>query len=122
MKYNPFFDLGFSVTGISLLIYSKYSTAIRPGGLVVTDSRSVKVFKKVDARQIELPFYETAVEKAGNAVTMNICMLGAVVGLTGVVSRDAVMKTIAARVPPEFLDVNQKAFHLGMELAEPYIR
>ena len=101
--------------------YNKYSTAIRPGGLVVTDSRNVRLVKKVDARQIELPLYDTALGKAGNPVTMNICMLGAVVGLTGVVSRESVLKTISTRVPPEFLDVNQKAFFLGAALAEPYL-
>jgi len=102
--------------------YSKYSTAIRPGGLVVTDSRSVKVLKKVDARQIELPLYDTAAEKAGNIVTLNICMLGAVIGLTDVVRQDAIIKTIATRVPPEFLDINQKAFQLGVDLAGPHVR
>lgn len=100
--------------------YNKYSPAIRPGGLIITDSRHVNVFKKVDARQVGLPLYETASEKVGMPVTMNICMLGAVVGLTEVVSRDAVLKTIADRVPPDFLDANHKAFGLGLELAETY--
>jgi 2-oxoglutarate ferredoxin oxidoreductase subunit gamma len=102
--------------------YNKYSTAIRPGGTLVTDSGHVRVVKKVDARQIELPLYETAAEKAGNPVVMNICMLGAVVGLTGVVSQESALKTIAARMSPEFLEINQKAFHLGVALAGPYIQ
>lgn len=101
--------------------YNKYSTAIRPGGLVVVDSRNVELVKKVDARQIELPLYDTASEKAGNPVTLNICMLGAVVGLTGVVTRESVLKTISTRVPSEFLAVNLKAFSLGAALAEPYL-
>jgi 2-oxoglutarate ferredoxin oxidoreductase subunit gamma len=101
--------------------YNRYSTAIRPGGLVVVDSRNVKLVKKVDARQIELPLYDTASEKAGNPVTLNICMLGAVVGLTGVVTRESVLKTISTRVPSEFLAVNLKAFSLGAALAEPYL-
>ncbi len=101
--------------------YHKYYQAIRPGGLIVTDSRNVKVFKKVDARQIELPLYETAAKEAGNPVTLNICMLGAVVGLTGIVSRASIMKTIANRVPADFLGVNQKAFELGMALVKSYL-
>ncbi len=102
--------------------YDKYSTAIRPGGTIVTDSRHVRIFKKVDARQIELPLYETAREKAGHPMTMNICMLGAVVALTGVVSQAAITRTIAARIPGEFLEVNQKAFELGVTLAGPYLQ
>lgn len=101
--------------------YNKYSAAIRPGGLLVTDSRNVALFKKIDARQIELPLYETAAEKAGHAVTMNICMLGAVIGLTSVVRPETVMKAIAARIPEGFLSINQKAFELGVALAEPYL-
>lgn len=100
--------------------YNKYSLAIRPGGLIITDSRHVKVFKKVDARQVGLPFSETASEKVGMPLTMNICMLGAVVGLTEVVGPEAVVKTIATRVPPDYLDANKKAFDLGLGLAEPH--
>ena len=102
--------------------YNKYATAIRPGGLVVTDSRNVKLFKKVDARQIELPLYDTAAEKAGNPLVMNICMLGAVVGLTGAVNRESVLKTLADRIPSDFLGVNRKAFEMGLTLAQPHIR
>ena len=101
--------------------YNKYSMAIRPGGLIITESHNIKLFKKVDARQISLPFSETASEKVGMPVTMNICMLGAVVGLTEIVGQDAVIKTIADRVPSDFLDANKKAFQLGLALAEPYI-
>ncbi len=101
--------------------YNKYSMAIRPGGLIITESHNIKLLKKVDARQIGLPFSETASEKVGMPVTMNICMLGAVVGLTEIVNRDAVLKTIATRVPPDFLAANKKAFQLGLDLVEPYI-
>ena len=101
--------------------YNKYSMAIRPGGLIITESHNIKLFKKVDARQISLPFSETASEKVGMPVTMNICMLGAVVGLTEIVSPDAIIKTIATRVPSDYLAANKKAFQLGLDLVEPYI-
>ena len=58
--------------------YNKYASMIRPGGLLITDSRHVKTERKVDARQIELPLYQQVMEKIGNQVVFNICMLGAV--------------------------------------------
>jgi len=100
--------------------YNKYCTAIRPGGLLITDTKRVTTRKKVDARQIELPLYQTAVEKAGNPVVLNICMLGAVVAITNAVSQASVKKVLESRIPPDFLDVNQKAFSLGVDLAAPY--
>ena len=35
--------------------YDKYSSIIRPGGLLITDTRYVVTNRKSDARQIELP-------------------------------------------------------------------
>ncbi len=39
--------------------YNSYSSIIRPGGILLTDSRYVKITRKVDAKQIELPMYDT---------------------------------------------------------------
>jgi 2-oxoglutarate/2-oxoacid ferredoxin oxidoreductase subunit beta len=38
--------------------YAKYSPIVRPGGLLVTDSRFVTTHRKVDAVQHELPMYQ----------------------------------------------------------------
>jgi 2-oxoglutarate ferredoxin oxidoreductase subunit gamma len=51
---------------------------IRPGGLLVTDSRYVKTERKVDAQQRELPMYQNVMDKIGKPIVFNICMLGAV--------------------------------------------
>ena len=36
---------------LTQLAYDKYSPLIRPGGLLLTDSRTVKIHRKVDAKQ-----------------------------------------------------------------------
>ena len=100
--------------------YNKYYDAIRPGGLLVTDSRHVKTAKSVDARQIELPLFQTAVETVGNPIVLNICMVGAVTALTGVVKKASVEKALAAHVPADYLELNRQAFDLGYELGQPY--
>jgi 2-oxoglutarate ferredoxin oxidoreductase subunit gamma len=97
--------------------YNKFYPIIRPGGLLITDTRFVKIHKKVDAQQRELPMYQTVMDNIGKPIVFNICMLGAVIGLTKIVQPESIMKVLAARIPSSFLDMNQKALNVGMELA-----
>jgi 2-oxoglutarate ferredoxin oxidoreductase subunit gamma len=97
--------------------YNKYSTIVRPGGLLITDSRHVKAGRKVDSRQVELPLSEAVVEKIGKPIVLNICMLGAVIALTKLVQPDSIMKVLEKRIPGSFLEMNRKALDLGMQLA-----
>jgi 2-oxoglutarate ferredoxin oxidoreductase subunit gamma len=96
--------------------YDKFFSIIRPGGLLLTDSRFVKTQAKVDAWSVPLPMYATIIEKIGNAVVYNICMLGAVIGLTDLVKPESIIKSLETLIPSGFLDMNRQALHLGMEL------
>ena len=98
--------------------YSSFSSIIRPGGLLVTDSRFVKTERKVDARQRELPMYQTVAEKIGKPIVFNICMLGAVISLTGIVKPQSIMKVLKTRIPKDFIEMNQKALNLGIALGK----
>jgi 2-oxoglutarate ferredoxin oxidoreductase subunit gamma len=97
--------------------YNKFSPIIRPGGLLITDSHFVKTHIGVDARRRELPMYEAVMDKIGQAVVFNICMLGTVIGLTDLLNPDSVMAVIKDRIPEQFLDMNQEAIKLGLNLA-----
>ena len=98
--------------------YANYFSILRPGGLFVTDSRYVKLGKKVDARQVELPMYETVMEKIGRPIVFNICMLGALIGLTKLVHPESIIKVLETQIPPSFLDMNRQALDLGLKLSE----
>jgi len=98
--------------------YTNYFSILRPGGLLVTDTRYVKLGKKVDARQVELPMYETVMEKVGRPIVFNICMLGAVIGLTKLVRPESIMKVLETQIPQSFLDMNRQALDLGLTLSE----
>jgi 2-oxoglutarate ferredoxin oxidoreductase subunit gamma len=100
--------------------YSKYSPIIRPGGLLITDARHVQTHKKVDARQRELPFTQAVMEKLAKPIVLNICMLGAVVAMTGGVRPESILKVLATRIPAGLLSINHQALDLGIELAAPY--
>lgn len=102
--------------------YTTYSPIIRPGGTLLTDSRFVQTTRKVDAKQVELPMYETVMEKIGKPVVFNICVLGALLGLTEILKPESVMAAIADRVPKDFLTMNNRAFDLGLVLGAQYRR
>ncbi len=98
--------------------YTSYYSILRPGGLFVTDSHFVKLGKKVDARQVELPMYDTVMEKIGRPIVFNICMLGAVIGLTKLVRPESIMKVLETQINPNFLEMNRQALELGLKLSE----
>lgn len=96
--------------------YNTYSGIIRPGGLLISDTRYVKTEKKVDAKQVALPMYETVMEKIGKPIVFNICMLGALVALTDLVQPESILKVLKTRIPESFIEINQKALEAGMAL------
>ena len=98
--------------------YNLFYPIIRPGGLLITDTRFAKTEKKVDAQQRELPMYRTVMDKIGKPIVFNICMLGAVISLTDLVKSESIIKVLENRIPSSFLEMNRKALNLGMELAE----
>jgi len=100
--------------------YNKFYRIIRPGGLLVTDSRYVKTQKKVDAQQRELPMYQSVMDKIGKPIVFNICMLGAVIEMLDLITPEAIMKVLKDRMPSDFLVLNRQALDLGMELGREF--
>ena len=98
--------------------YNKFSSTIRPGGLLLTDTHFVKQERRVDARQKGLGMYKAVMERIGKPVVLNICMLGAVIGLTQILKTESILKVLDTKVPSAFLEMNRKALDLGLELAE----
>ena len=97
--------------------YNRFSHSIRPGGLLLTDSHFVRQDPKVDARQVGLGMYDTVVKEIGNSIVFNICMLGALIGLTHLLRSESIAKIVETRVPPDFLDMNRRALQTGLDLA-----
>lgn len=96
--------------------YNKFYPVIRPGGLLITDTRYVKTQKKVDAQQRELPMFQSVMDKIGKPIVFNICMLGAVMAMVDLISPEAIMKVLENRIPADFLDLNRQALELGLGL------
>ena len=100
--------------------YNTFSGIIRPGGMLLTDSRFVKQERKVDAWQVELPMYKAVIDEIGKPIVFNICMLGAVVALTELVRPESIMAVLKERIPSGFLEMNQKALDMGIEMGAPH--
>ena len=98
--------------------YNKFYSIIRPGGLLISDSRYVQTEKKVDAQQKEIAMYDAVIDKIGKPIVFNICMLGAVIAITELIDPESIMKALQNRIPPDFLDMNRKALDLGIELGK----
>ena len=98
--------------------YNKFSPILRPGGLLLVDSKFVTIEKKVDARHISLPMYETVMEKIKKPIVFNICMLGALIGICQLVKPDSILKVLETTIPKDFMEMNKTALDLGFQMGE----
>ncbi len=102
--------------------YTSFAPIIRPGGMLLTDSRFVETTKKVDARQIELPIYQQVMETIGKPIVFNISVLGALLGITPLVREESLLAVIRQRVPKDFIALNTDAFNLGLSIGRKYFK
>lgn len=93
----------------------KYSSNIKKTGLLIVDEE--KVGRVPSTWAIKVPITRLAQEASGRAITANVVALGVLVGLTDVVSREAIQKAVTARAPRGTEEMNMKALDAGFEAA-----
>jgi len=98
--------------------YNKFAPIIRPGGLLLVDSKYVDIQKKVDAKHITLPMFDTVMKEIGKPIVFNICMLGALIGISKLVKPASILKVLETTIPEDFMAMNKKALELGMEMGK----
>ncbi|MFH1523993.1 MAG: 2-oxoacid:acceptor oxidoreductase family protein [Chloroflexota bacterium] len=104
------------VVTLSQEAYDKYAASVKLGGLLIVDDEKVSRILMTEA--VRVPISRLALETTGKNITANIVALGVLVGLTGVVSRQAIEKAVAARVPRGTEEMNRKALEAGFKAAE----
>lgn len=67
-----------------------------------------------DVHLYQVPATKLA-EELGNRIVANVVMLGAVVAITGMVKKGAMIDSVDASVPPRFRELNKRAFEKGYE-------
>ncbi len=98
--------------------YNKFAPIIRPGGLLLVDSKYVSIQKKVDARHITLPLFDTVMKEIGKPIVFNICMLGALIGISNLVKPASILKVLETTIPEDFMEMNKKALELGLAMGK----
>ena len=94
----------------------KYFYDIKQDGALIVDTRYVSRVPTSRAYQVDIT--GLAVDATGRAITANVVALGLIVGLTGIVSRQAIEMAVAARAPRGTEELNLKALAAGLEEAE----
>ncbi len=96
--------------------YNKFASIIRPGGLLLVDGRYVNVEKNVDARHVVLPMFDAVMEKIGKPIVFNICVLGALIGVSELIRPESILKVLETTIPEDFMDMNRKALDIGIKM------
>lgn len=95
----------------------KYVHDLKEGGVLLLDSDLVKRMPEGNFKITKFPIINTAKNEVGREIVANIVALGAMVALSGVVSKANAEKAVVSRVPEAFVELNRKAFTLGYEKA-----
>ncbi|MSM38513.1 MAG: 2-oxoacid:ferredoxin oxidoreductase subunit gamma [Geobacter sp.] len=95
----------------------KYSHDLKEGGVLLIDSDLVLRQPEGNFKVTKFNITNTAKHEVGREIVTNIVALGAMVALTGVVSKENAEKAVLARVPEAFLELNKKAFNIGYDKA-----
>ena len=114
-------DLSVTMSDILIVISqqacNKYYKKIKKDALIIIDSSMVKDVPIFNSKNVyALPFTKLVKEEFGTVLPTNICFLGALVGISKIVSMDSIRKAILNRVPKSSGSINLKAFELGYSL------
>ena len=93
----------------------KYAANLKKDGLLIVDAE--KVGRVPFSSAVKVPITRLALEATGKTITANVVALGLLVGLTGVVSREALEKAVVARAPKGTEQFNRVALERGFEAA-----
>ncbi|MBP2629127.1 MAG: 2-oxoglutarate synthase [Firmicutes bacterium] len=97
---------------------NKYSSLVGPGGQMIVDTSLVWQIPEVDAKVIPLDITRVAKEELGKEMVANIIAMGALVGLTGAVSSEALKAAVLARVPKGTENLNIQALEIGFNMVK----
>jgi 2-oxoglutarate ferredoxin oxidoreductase subunit gamma len=103
--------------------YDKYSPQITDDAVVIVDSTLVKNLGSADKGKYYLiPITELAKQETGREMTANIVALGAIVGITHVVSEEALKEAVLERIPAGTEEMNIKALNAGRKAGQEVLQ
>ena len=93
----------------------KYLPDLKDDGILIVDSSLVTDYPKDRAYALE--FTRIARNEVGHIMVANVVALGAIAGLTGLVSKEGLTDVVLQHAPKGTEDKNRKAVDLGYEEA-----
>ncbi len=97
---------------------NKYSGDLRPDAMLILDRDLVRPPEGTGFDIRLVPATAEASDRFGRSIVANMIMLGALVGITGIVSGEALKRAIEAGVPKGTERLNLDAFDHGVVLAK----
>lgn len=100
--------------------YNQYKTGLKDGGIIVVEPNLVQP-DAVDMDHFKIyaiPIISIAKEEVGQVVTQSVVALGVSVTMTKIMDCDKVYEAMISKVPKRYVDMNKKAFELGIKYAE----
>jgi 2-oxoglutarate ferredoxin oxidoreductase subunit gamma len=88
---------------------------LKPGATVLVDAARVPTPPEGEFSLYVLPFSDTA-KTIGNERVANMIALGALAGMSGICSRDALEAAIRTDTPEKFLELNLEALERGYRM------
>ncbi|MGD0318380.1 MAG: 2-oxoacid:acceptor oxidoreductase family protein [Nitrososphaerales archaeon] len=89
---------------------------LKETGTLIVDSSNVTNVPETKAVIHRLPITETAKKELGEGFYANMVMLGALTGITGVVTNESVEKAIRESLAEKHTEINVQAFREGLRL------
>jgi len=104
---------------LSQMAYDRFSSLVRPGGIVVTDPFYVRRWVHASSREFELRLHDA---NQGAEVGLNVCRLAALSKLIPAVSLEAIHQAVVDRFPGRFREANLLALDRGAALVSESVR
>ena len=130
--YSPIIDKGGAdyIISFELLEAARYVDFLKPGGQIVTSTQQIDpmpvvtgqaeypqgLIERMEASGAKVDAFDalTVAEEAGSAKAANIVLMGRFAKYIKEISKDEWLKAVEACVPAKFLELNRKAFEMGM--------
>ncbi|HKM49287.1 MAG TPA: 2-oxoacid:acceptor oxidoreductase family protein [Terriglobales bacterium] len=95
--------------------YVRFGSELKDGGIMIVEQDMVRVSDLSKSIKVySIPATRIA-EELGKRMVLNSVMVGFFTAITRLLEPDAVRQAIAASVPPNFKELNLKAFERGWE-------
>jgi 2-oxoglutarate ferredoxin oxidoreductase subunit gamma len=95
--------------------YDKHAPNMQKDGLLLYEEELIDLGEpRKDVRMYGIPAARFA-EELGNAMVLNMIMIGFLAGTSGIVGAEAAKKAVRSSVPSHLVELNNKAFEKGYQ-------